>query len=200
MIGIIDYNLGNIASVANALCRVGHSVMIVTKPEQLSGCSHAVLPGVGAFQTGMRNLEDLGFIDSITKYIESGKPFLGICLGMQLLFNSSEEAEPDCRGLGLVNGTVRSFESKVGNYIPHVGWNDVTTQDESRSLLNSGESFYFVHSYYCICSDKRDIDAKSFYGIDFDVSIRKENVFGVQFHPEKSHKPGLEFLKKFGDL
>ena len=149
----------------------------------------------------MKNLVDLGFDIGIKDFINSDKPFLGICLGMQLLFESSEEAKITTKGLGLIQGQVRSISTRTSLHVPHVGWNDVIVCEKKLdSLLKNGDSYYFVHSFYCECSNDEDSDAKVNYDFLFDVSVQKNKIYGVQFHPEKSHKSGLELLKRFGEL
>ncbi|MFC1808214.1 imidazole glycerol phosphate synthase subunit HisH [Candidatus Omnitrophota bacterium] len=195
---VIDYEMGNVQSVANAFKAIGCSASISNDKKEFSKASHLVLPGVGAFEQGMDNLTRLGIIDILKdEVMKKGKPFLGICLGMQLLFNRSHE-NGTRKGLGWIDGEVVGFDpEKV--LVPHVGWNDVYPT-QKRSLFNGIEdnlTFYFVHSFFPRCDDKDLISATSEYGERFVAAIEKDNIFATQFHPEKSQVEGLEVLKNF---
>ena len=201
MIAIIDYDMGNVRSVSKALEKVGSEAVVTRDPLVIADASHIVLPGVGAFRDCMRNLEEYGLITPIMKSIASGKPFLGICLGLQLLFEESDEFGVH-KGLGVIKGRVVRFKDAPGLKVPHMGWNEVTKAKDSALLegIKDGEFFYFVHSYYAVPSD-RSIDLTTTgYGVDFTSSVEAGNVMACQFHPEKSQKAGLRVLKNFSSL
>ena len=204
MIGIIDYGMGNLASVKNALDHLNLSNQIVSDPLDLSRFDKLILPGVGAFKMAMKNLSVTGFQNEIMEAVSVKKiPILGICLGLQLLYERSFEHGRQ-EGLALIKGEVKALYDKVpGLVIPHMGWNDVFTNGTSL-LLHSADiddcCFYFVHSFYCEAADRSIVTGTTDYGLWFDAVIEKENIFGCQFHPEKSQKAGLTLLKKFGDL
>lgn len=209
MIAIIDYGMGNLRSVQKGFERVGHNAVITRDPVDVSNASHVVLPGVGAFKDCMENLERYRLIEPITKAIGSGKPFLGICLGLQLLFTEGEEFGRH-KGLGIIKGKVVRFPPEpqtIDNRlkIPHMGWNDIrfTTHGSRFTVFKDipdGSYFYFVHSYYVVPEDEGVIATTTNYGIEFTSSIWKDNIFACQFHPEKSQKVGLQILKNFGGL
>jgi len=199
MIGIIDYGMGNIHSVQKALEVSGAKTIVTSTPSEIEGCDKVVLPGVGAFDDAMQELKKMNFISLILKYVESKRPFLGICLGMQLLFESSEEA-PGTQGLGILRGAVRRFQQKGNLKVPHMGWNQLRISKGGCPLLNgiSDNSFvYFCHSYYPQNRDSEVTAAVTDYGASFTSAVWKENVFGVQFHPEKSQSVGLQMLRNF---
>lgn len=185
MITIADYGMGNLRSVSKAFEHIGQEISITNSPKDILDSEALVVPGVGAFGDCINNLKTLGILDVIKKFIASGKPYLGICLGMQILFNSSEEA-PRVRGLGIFSGTVKKFPDSLGLKIPHMGWNTV-----------NNSYMYFVHSYYVDPLDKSIIAGETEYGIRFCSMIKKDNIWATQFHPEKSQKLGLEFLQNF---
>lgn len=197
MIAIIDYDMGNLRSVAKAFERLGYPVQVTRDPRIISDAGHVVLPGVGAFPDCMRNLEQFGLIDTIQRTLESGKPFLGICLGLQLLFTESEEfgLHP---GLGWIKGRVVRFRSN-GLKVPHMGWNSLEIKKPVSLLtgLPDHAMVYFVHSYYGIPEDPDVIATTTEYGMPFASSIAKGNVFACQFHPEKSQSIGLILLRNF---
>ncbi|MDP4127643.1 MAG: imidazole glycerol phosphate synthase subunit HisH [Bacillota bacterium] len=198
MIGIIDYGRGNLRSVEKALEKVGFEAVIMTSPEELNGVAGLILPGVGAFADAMGALKSGGWIEPIIQFAKSGRPFLGICLGMQVLFEIGEE-HGEHAGLGLLAGRVVKFPP--GRKIPHMGWNSLHLEQQPSRLLEGipNESyFYFVHSYYAEPSEKRDIAATSDYGVVFPAIVGKGNVWGAQFHPEKSSPWGLTLLTNFG--
>lgn len=213
MIAIIDYDMGNLRSVQKGFERVGHRSIVTRNLKDISNASHVVLPGVGAFKDCMDNLKNYGLVEPIWSAIQSGKPFLGICLGLQLLFSESEEFG-NHRGLNVIKGKVVrfSFERSKGVLpyaptgselkIPHMGWNDIKIKNRPPVLQNiaDGSYLYFVHSYYVAPEDKGVIATTTSYGIEFASSVWKENIFACQFHPEKSQKTGLRILKNFGDM
>jgi len=201
MIAIIDYDMGNVRSVSKAFEKVGSGAQVTRDQKAIMDASHIVLPGVGAFKDCMRNLEEYGLIEPILKSIEKGKPFLGICLGLQLLFEESEEFGVH-KGLGVIKGRVVRFKDTPGLKVPHMGWNEIKKAKASRLLegIRDNEFFYFVHSYYALPSD-RSVDLTiTGYGVDFTSSIEADNVMACQFHPEKSQKAGLRVLKNFSSL
>lgn len=199
---IIDYGLGNVRSVVNALQALGAEVQISRNPEDFENAGGLILPGVGAFRDGMANLKNYALIPHLTEIVlHQKKPFLGICLGMQLLANSSKEGGYH-EGLGWLNAEVVRLQSDTQNpplKVPHVGWNDVTIQRTCPVLGLPGEtkSFYFVHSYALQCYEPEMIAGTCNYGIEFPAVIQKDNILAVQFHPEKSQKHGLNLLANF---
>ena len=202
MLGIVDYNIGNLASVQNAILKVGESVKIESDPSKLKDYDKIILPGVGAFGDAMEHLQKSGMQEAILEFIKSGKFLLGICLGMQLLFQKSYEFG-EHSGLGLLEGEIIHFEKaalKKGEKIPHMGWNLVKKVKNSALLEGLEDSFYlyFVHSYYL--GESKNALGMSHYGIDFVSIVQKENIFGIQPHPEKSHNVGLKILKNFVKL
>lgn len=204
MLGIINYGMGNLASVQNALEYLQIPNRLISEPKEVCMCDRAILPGVGAFGEAMYKITKSGYIMELQEFaIIKQRPVLGICLGMQLLLDSSTEYG-NFSGLGLIAGSVRSLADEIQNLpIPHVGWNDVTVTAESRLLdgiAESSRNFYFVHSYYCKVTERSVVTGQVSYGVNFDVMIEKGNIFGVQFHPEKSQKSGLELLRNFGKL
>jgi len=209
MIAIIDYGMGNLRSVQKGFERVGRDAMVTRDPRTILSASRVVLPGVGAFPDCMRNLEEYGLIEAVYKSIASGKPFLGICLGLQLLFTESEEFGIS-RGLGIIKGRVVRFkgpqfgphDSKLATLkVPHMGWNSLSIQRRAPALQDVPDNgyVYFVHSFHVVPDDKSVIATTTSYGIDFVSSIWKDNIFASQFHPEKSQALGLSILKKFGE-
>lgn len=203
MIGIIDYGMSNLKSVLNAFSYLNHSAKIIDSPLQLKGVDKIVLPGVGAFGQAIERLTNSGFEEAIKEYVLIKKiPFLGICLGMQLMFDSSTE-KGFHKGMGLIKGDVKFLGDKIKDKpIPHVGWNTVTIVNKESKLMNNlpGNDFYFVHSFYCDSKDKTQICASVDYGFCFDVGIEFENIFAVQFHPEKSQRNGLKLFGNFATL
>lgn len=196
MIAIVDYEMGNLGSVAQALAWLGAPAVVSSEPEIIRQADAVILPGVGAMEYAMERLCSTGMDQAVKEAIESGRPFLGICLGMQLMFETSEEG--DARGLGILAGKVRKFASAPGLKIPHMGWNSLDYVADTHLL--QGAYYYFVHSYYCDPSDKNQIAAVSNHGQDFAASIRCDNVLLTQFHPEKSGAAGLRLLKSWIDL
>lgn len=190
-IGIIDYDQGNIKSLSNAIRKIGFECNLVNSPNSLSMYDVLFLPGVGAFENAMKNLEGRGFIGPIKTYVSKKKKLIGICLGMQLLFEKSHEFG-EFNGLGLIKGIVKPFKDNINLKIPHVGWNSVKDfRNNTREL-----DFYFVHSFYCKPVNQEDWLFKSSYGIDFCSGVRRNNIIGFQFHPEKSQENGLLLLKE----
>lgn len=204
MIAIIDYNLGNVGSIENMLKKLGHQAIITSDPDRLREADKLILPGVGSFDFGMSNLNKMGFVDLLNERVLNDKiPILGICLGMQLLTESSEEGI--LPGLGFIRAKTVKFPVEYHGTklnIPHIGWNYVEGRENSPLFTNAyaDQRFYFVHSYYVVCSDETSMIATSEYGIQFTCAISRENIFGVQFHPEKSHKFGMNLLKNFAEL
>ena len=195
MIAIIDYGMGNLKSVTNAFQKLRADAVITRDRKVIEESSAIVLPGVGAFGKCIENLESFGLLDFIKDLIMNDKLYLGICLGMQILFESSEEA-PGVKGMGFVKGTVPRFKGDMK--VPHMGWNSIERVKGAEVLegIKDGEFFYFVHSFYC--KPEEDVVATSTsYGIDFASSIQKKRVFACQFHPEKSQRVGLALLKNF---
>ncbi|WNC14407.1 imidazole glycerol phosphate synthase subunit HisH [Brevibacillus brevis] len=197
MIGIIDYGMGNLFSLSKALERLGYSYDFVSQPERLDECSGLILPGVGAFGDAVANIRELGLEQAIHDYAASGRPILGICLGMQLLFGKSEE-HGEHIGLGLLNGEAVRFAG--GEYkIPHMGWNQLTLA-QSHWLLDgvqTGDYVYFVHSYHVRVGSPDILLATSDYHQDVTAIVGRENVYGMQFHPEKSGETGMRLLQNF---
>lgn len=199
MIAIIDYGMGNLRSVAKGFEKMGVSVRVTGDPKKLAEARGVVLPGVGAFSDAMRNLYDLGMVEAIHKVVEQGKPFLGICLGLQLLFESSEEWGTSS-GLGIFPGRVRRLPP--GLKIPHMGWNTLAIKQPCPVFtgIPGDAAFYFVHSYYVDPADPGLTAGSTEYGIEFTSVAARDNIFGIQFHPEKSSALGLRILQNFGGL
>ena len=198
MIAIIDYDAGNIKSVEKALLSMGETPVLTRDPEVILQSDHIILPGVGSFGDAMENLNKFGLIDVIHEAINRKIPFLGICLGLQLLFESSEET-PGVAGLGILKGKIVRIPEGSGLKIPHMGWNSLNVR-EGASLFKGLEKepyVYFVHSYYLQAKDPKIVAATTEYGVTIHASVEKENVFACQFHPEKSSKTGLAILKNF---
>ncbi len=199
MIIVVDYGMGNLKSVLNAFSKLDADIAISSDPKAIREAPVIVLPGVGAFGICMENLQKRGIAGAVKDHILSGKQYLGICLGMQILFESSEEA-PGVEGLGIIKGNVPRFKGSMK--IPHMGWNSVTIKKESPmfSGIKSGDFFYFVHSFYCAPSDPAVIATTTDYGSPFASSIETGNIFACQFHPEKSQMVGLKLLRNFLDI
>ena len=204
MIGIIDYGMGNLNSVEKALQAIGERAFISSSPEELMNADRLILPGVGAFDDALSALNRTGLAKLIRQAASADIPLLGICLGMQLLLDSSEETKNELpsAGLGLVPGRVVRIPAKEGYKIPQIGWNSLVKTQESRLLagIKSGEFFYFVHSYYCSLAHREDVIAQCEYTAMLDVALEHKNLFAVQFHPEKSGNAGLAILKNFAEL
>lgn len=201
MIAIIDYGAGNLQSVKNALERIGAPCSVTSYPYEITAAEGVILPGVGAFGHSMNEINKRGIAGAIKKAARGGRPFLGICIGMQLFFEGSEES-PEVPGLALMPGKVVRFSAEEGLKIPHMGWNDVRGVKPCRLLdrLPGGAYMYFVHSYYVNAGNRGDVSATARYGRDFDAAVEDGSLFGVQFHPEKSGEAGLAVLSRFAAL
>ena len=201
MIAIIDYGAGNIQSVSKALAHIGCEAFITRDKDKILKADGAVLPGVGSFGDTMDNMTEYGIKDTVIEYAKSGKPFLGICLGLQLLFPKSEES-PEAEGLGIFDGSITKIPSGEGLKIPHIGWNslDIKKNDGLFKGIGKNPYVYFVHSYFLNASDKSIVSAQTEYGVTIDAAVEKGNVYATQFHPEKSGETGLKILRNFADI
>ncbi|MBN00822.1 MAG: imidazole glycerol phosphate synthase subunit HisH [Planctomycetaceae bacterium] len=201
MIAIIDYEMGNLRSVQKGFEKVGHSAIVTSDAAQIRSASRVVLPGVGAFEDAMDALKRRDLIEPILEQIQSGKPFLGICLGLQLLFEKGFEGG-EHEGLGLLAGTVNRFELPESYKVPHMGWNQIKIRQSAPILetIADGGYFYFVHSYFVAPSDDSCVALETDYGVDFCSMIWRDNLYATQFHPEKSQELGLRILKNFAEL
>lgn len=199
MIAIIDYGMGNLRSVSKAFEAVGHQAVVTREARVIANASHVVLPGVGAFGDCMANLERYELIAPIYSAVQSGKPFLGICLGLQLLFTESEEFGTH-KGLGIIPGRVKKFIVDHSLKVPHMGWNDIRVVQPAPIFagIASGSYCYFVHSYYVEPADSTVVATVTDYGAPFASAVWKDNVVACQFHPEKSQAVGLQVIKNFG--
>ena len=201
MIGIVDYHMGNLASVINAFDKAGAETRVESDPDNLKLYDKLILPGVGAFGDAMQYLGENGMDEAIGEYTKSGKALLGICLGMQLLFESSEEFG-EHRGLSLIPGKVVAFDEEKFDRtlkVPHMGWNELFRTENNSALFEELPNefyLYFVHSYHAVCDDRYAI-GKTFYGYEFVSAVQNENIYGIQPHPEKSHKNGLKIIENF---
>jgi glutamine amidotransferase len=197
---IVDYGMGNLRSVQKAFEKVGHAATITSDPNQAAQAERLVLPGVGAFRDGIARLRESGLDQVIIDHIRAGKPFLGICLGLQLLFTTSHE-DGDHAGLDVFAGEVLKFPADMGLKVPHMGWNQLIIRSRAPALANvaDGASVYFVHSYYVAPRDPTIVATQTEYRAPFTSAIWHENVFATQFHPEKSQLVGLEMLRGFAD-
>ncbi|MBI3358753.1 MAG: imidazole glycerol phosphate synthase subunit HisH [Nitrospirae bacterium] len=193
---IVDYGSGNLRSVQKGFEKGGHSAIISSSPELVANATHLVVPGVGAFSECMKNLERLHLLKPIRAAILGGKPYLGICLGLQILFTAGEEFG-SCPGMDIMPGKVVRLPNTVK--VPHIGWNQIHIEKETPvfSGISQNEHFYFVHSYYGIPNEKSDIAATTEYGVSFTSVIARDNIFACQFHPEKSQAMGLRILSNF---
>jgi imidazole glycerol-phosphate synthase subunit HisH len=192
MITVVDYGMGNLRNVRRAFESLGQEVVITASDAAIAAAGTLVLPGVGAFGEAVKRIDGLGLRTSLMRHVEQKRPLLGICLGMQLLFEASEESPGAC-GLGVLKGTVKRFAE--GLHVPHIGWNDVNPSKSSPLFPRGGGVFYFVHSFYAPTSSWTV--ATTEYGVTYSAAVQKENVYGVQFHPEKSEKVGLGLLGEF---
>jgi glutamine amidotransferase len=199
MIAIIDYGMGNLRSVSKAFEAVGHQAVVTRDARVIGNASHVVLPGVGAFGDCMANLQRYDLVEPVRLAIRSGKPFLGICLGLQLLFTESEEFGVH-RGLDIIPGRVKRFAIDPGLKVPHMGWNEVSYRRACPVFegIADGSHWYFVHSYYVDPADQAVVAATTSYGTSFVSVVWKDNVVACQFHPEKSQTVGLRLIKNFG--
>ncbi len=209
MIGIVDYNMGNLGSVMNAFIKVGAKAKLVSDPDKLADYDRVTLPGVGAFPDAMRHLHENGMSEAIQAFAKTGKPLMGTCLGMQLLFESSEEFGEHA-GLGLIPGKVVAFDEQKFDHklkVPHMGWNELFQQTVGAiphgcplfTGLPQEFYLYFVHSFHAVCDDRYAI-GKSYYGYEFVSAVQNENIYGFQPHPEKSHEHGLKIIENFTTL
>ncbi|MCB1214057.1 MAG: imidazole glycerol phosphate synthase subunit HisH [Deltaproteobacteria bacterium] len=201
MITILDYQMGNLKSVAKAIESLDYSWELVTDPESILDAQKLIVPGVGGFPDCMKVLHQRGLDGALLEYIESGRPYLGICLGMQILMEVGEEGGKH-EGLGFFKGRVKRFDPKLNLKIPHMGWNRLQVNPDSQVLEGLGQDpyVYFVHSYYVEPEDKSIIASQTDYGVNFASALEKDNVYAVQFHPEKSQKVGLKILDNFCKL
>ena len=202
-VGIVDYGMGNLRSVANAVRAAGAEPLVVSEADVLAACERLIVPGVGAFDQAMRHLLDSGLGAALDQARQAGRPILGICLGMQLMCRASEEDAPENAphaGLGWIDARVRRFPGAPGFKVPHMGWDDVRPAGSGHPLLegiHDGSDFSFVHSYYADCADPGDILLAGDYGVPYCAAFARGNVAGAQFHPEKSQQVGLRLLKNF---
>jgi|FLOH01.1.fsa_nt_gi imidazole glycerol-phosphate synthase subunit HisH len=203
MIGIVDYNMGNLASVQNAFAKLGEETVVESDPKKFKEYDKLVLPGVGAFGDAMEHLRERDMIEAIKEYASSGKYMIGICLGMQLLFESSEEFGKH-EGLGLIKGKVTAFDSSKFSEplkVPHMGWNRMfTTNHPLFKNLDEEHYLYFVHTYHVNCENEADIIGRTYYGYEFTSAVAHDNIMGIQPHPEKSHDNGMKILENFINL
>jgi glutamine amidotransferase len=203
VIKVIDYGAGNTGSVINMIKKMGGIPAYARTAQEIEGAAKLILPGVGSFDNAMRRLNDLGMVAPIKSHAAKGAPLLGICLGMQLLADSSEEGV--LPGLGLIGGTVRRFSFDRANAnikVPHMGWNRIKRAADHALArgLEEGARFYFVHSYYFAPEDADNALFTAHYGLDFTAGVQRDNVMGVQFHPEKSHRFGMQLIKNYIEL
>ena len=204
MIAIIDYDAGNIKSVEKALQFLGQEAVITSDRETIMNADKAILPGVGAFGDAMNKIRERGLEEVIHDFVDTGKPFLGICLGLQLIFEKSEES-PEATGLGLLKGTITKIPTEVNGVnqkVPQIGWNNIVVNPNSKLLAGLGENpyVYFVHSYYLKAENSDEVAATTEYGVKIDCAVEKGNVMATQFHPEKSSEVGLKILSNFINL
>ncbi len=198
MVAIIDYDAGNIKSVEKAMLALGESVRITREPEEIVSADHVILPGVGAFGDAMNKIHQYHLADVIREVVDRGTPFLGICLGLQLLFESSEESE-EVDGLGILRGKIVRLPETQGLKIPHIGWNSLKYPNKGRLFEGISEEayVYFVHSYYLQAEEAQIVTATTEYAAHIHASVEEDNVFACQFHPEKSSDVGMTILKNF---
>lgn len=202
MLAVIDYGAGNLRSVLHALNYLGvQDMRLVQAPDELTGADKIILPGVGAFGAGMQKLGEQQLIEPIKAAVQSGIPYLGICLGMQFLFGYSDEMGK-FDGFGLLPGRVTRFPERPNLKVPHMGWNQLSPTRDTPLLKHiTADSYaYFVHSYYCLPDEPADVMITACYGEDFCVGVQRDSLYGVQFHPEKSQKTGLQLLTNFLEL
>ena len=201
MIAIIDYGMGNLRSVQKGFEKVGHEAVVTSDPAQVAAAAKVVLPGVGAFEDAAAELRRLGLVKPVLQAIDSGKPFLGICLGLQLLFDVSYENGRH-EGLGVLRGECVRFDLPKEYAVPHMGWNQLDVRRRAPILegVSEGAYVYFVHSYYVVPTDADVIATETDYGGPFCSMIWRDNIFATQFHPEKSQAEGLKILKNFAEL
>jgi imidazole glycerol-phosphate synthase subunit HisH len=200
---LVDYGMGNIGSIVNMIKKIGHSIQVSSDYRLIENAEKIILPGVGRFDKAMQNMKNLNLIDVLVERAGTGSvPIMGICLGMHLLCNSSEEGERP--GLAIIDAHVQKFKlnDKKDYKIPHMDWNTLSLKKDHEVFADNDmyARYYFAHSYHVVCNNKRDILATTNYGYDFVSSISKDNVIGVQFHPEKSHKYGMRLIKRFIEM
>jgi glutamine amidotransferase len=205
MITIVDYKMGNLLSIQNMLKKIGYESIITSDPEKIKSASKLILPGVGSYSTAMSSIIDLKIQDSLNiAVLEDRKPILGICLGMQLMCSNSEEGSGVTDGLNWIDASVFRLPNNFNSNkikIPHIGWSEIEIQKETNLFLKDlNNKFYFVHAFYVNLNEKNDSLTTSHYGIDFCSSFQKDNIIGVQFHPEKSHKYGMHLFRKFASM
>ncbi|MDE7124570.1 MAG: imidazole glycerol phosphate synthase subunit HisH [Eubacterium sp.] len=198
MVAIIDYGAGNLMSVKKALDFIGAESEITMDKEKIKSASHVILPGVGSFGDAMKSMEERGLVETVKAAALSGKPFLGICLGLQLLFGSSDESD-GIDGLNLLNGKISSIPKNMGLKVPHMGWNSVSVQQNGGIFKDIPDEsyFYFVHSYYLNGADEADVAGTTEYGVNIQCAVQRGNLCATQFHPEKSGEIGLKLLENF---
>lgn len=201
MIAIIDYGAGNIQSVKKAFEHIGCDCFVTRNHDEIMKADGAVLPGVGSFGDTVDSLNEFGIADTTVEYIKTGKPFFGICLGLQLLFPGSEES-PGAKGLSVFDGSITKIPNGEGLKIPHMGWNslDIIKRDRLFKGISGSPYVYFVHSYFLNASDRKIVAAQTEYGVTIDAAIEQNNVFATQFHPEKSGDVGLQILRNFAEI
>ena len=201
MIAIIDYDAGNIRSVEKAMVKLGQEVWITRDRERIMNADKVILPGVGSFGDAMAHLREYNLVEVIKDVVAEKKPFLGICLGLQLLYESSEET-PGVEGLGILKGKILRIPEQEGLKIPHMGWNSLHLQNDGRLFrgIKQNPYVYFVHSYYLKAEEEETVKATTEYSVNIHASVEKDNVFACQFHPEKSGDLGLQILKNFAEL
>ena len=199
MIAIVDYDAGNVRSVEKAMEHLGADATLTRDADLIRKADHVIVPGVGAFEDAMGRLDRYGLTEVIRDVAKSGKPIMGICLGLQLFFERSEESEKNVEGLCLLPGKLKRFPDTTGYKIPQIGWNALHIKSGTRLFkgVDDGTFVYFVHSYYLEAKDRGDVAATAEYMISFDAAVEHENIFATQFHPEKSGEPGLRILKNF---
>lgn len=202
MVAVIDYGAGNLQSVVKALKFIGCDCLITNKKEELMSTDSAILPGVGSFADAMKCMNDSGTTEALLEYIQSEKPLLGICLGLQLLFEGSDES-PGVKGLGLLKGSITKIPNQNNTLkIPHMGWNslNILKHNDIFKGVEENSYVYFVHSYYLKAEDSSIVSSRTNYGVDIDASVCYKNIFATQFHPEKSGKVGLQILNNFVEM
>lgn len=201
MIAIIDYGMGNLRSVQKGFEKIGHEAVITSDPATIDAAERVVLPGVGAFGDAMHELRERGLVDVTRRAAHSGRPFLGICLGLQLLFDVSYEGGR-YEGLGILGGEVVRFAPRDGFKVPHMGWNELALRQPAPLFagLSAAPYMYFVHSYYVVPNDRQVIAAEANYPQPFTAAVARDNLFATQFHPEKSQSDGLRILRNFAEL
>ncbi|HEX6986750.1 MAG TPA: imidazole glycerol phosphate synthase subunit HisH [Planctomycetaceae bacterium] len=201
MITIVDYGMGNLRSVQKAFERVGVEAAVTSDPREVAGAEQLVLPGVGAFRDAIAELRRKDLVGPVLDHVAAGKPFLGICLGLQLLFDASEEGG-EHEGLGVLRGRVVRFPERPGFKVPHMGWNRLRRSGDAPIFADIPDDayFYFVHSYHVVPEDESVVAARTDYILPFVSAVARDNLFAVQFHPEKSQRHGLRLLRNFAEL